>query len=154
MAAKIKIKRSANTQAPTTLAQGELAYSYKTGVNKLYLGTGTETNGNAANHDVIGGKYYTDLLTVTAGTTTGEKALIPDANKKLDTLKLGHITISLNDIVVDDGTTSDLDIDLGKVKAKKRAIEESNKAINLIQKFKQESENLVSLAKYTVNRNK
>ena len=43
---------------------------------------------------------------------------------------------------------------LGKAKAKKRAIEESNKAINLIQKFKQESENLVSLAKYTVNRNK
>ena len=43
---------------------------------------------------------------------------------------------------------------LGKEKAKKRAIEESNKAINLIQKLKQESENLVSLAKYTVNRNK
>ena len=43
---------------------------------------------------------------------------------------------------------------LGKAKAKKRAIEESNKAINLIQKFKQESENLVSLAKYTVNRDK
>ena len=43
---------------------------------------------------------------------------------------------------------------LGREKAKKRAIEESNKAINLIQKFKQESENLVSLAKYTVNRNK
>ncbi len=43
---------------------------------------------------------------------------------------------------------------LGRAKAKKRAIEESNKAINLIQKFKQESENLVSLAKYTVNRNK
>ena len=43
---------------------------------------------------------------------------------------------------------------VGRKKAKKRAIEESNKAINLIQKFKQESENLVSLAKYTVNRNK
>ncbi len=43
---------------------------------------------------------------------------------------------------------------LGRAKAKKRAIEESNKAIDLIQKFKQESENLVSLAKYTVNRNK
>ncbi len=43
---------------------------------------------------------------------------------------------------------------LGKEKAIKRALEESNKAINLIQKFKQESENLVSLAKYTVNRNR
>ena len=43
---------------------------------------------------------------------------------------------------------------LGKEKATKKALEESSKAINLIQKFKQESENLVSLAKYTVNRNK
>ena len=43
---------------------------------------------------------------------------------------------------------------LGKEKAIKKALEESSKAINLIQKFKQESENLVSLAKYTVNRNK
>ncbi len=43
---------------------------------------------------------------------------------------------------------------LGKEKAIKKALEESSKAINLIQKFKQESESLVSLAKYTVNRNK
>ena len=43
---------------------------------------------------------------------------------------------------------------LGKEKAAKRALDESSKAINLIQKFEQESENLVSLAKYTVNRNK
>ena len=43
---------------------------------------------------------------------------------------------------------------LGKEKAKKRALDESSKAISFIQKFEQESENLVSLAKYTVNRNK
>ena len=43
---------------------------------------------------------------------------------------------------------------LGKEKATQRALEESSKAINLVQKFKQVSENLVSLAKYTVNRNK
>ncbi len=43
---------------------------------------------------------------------------------------------------------------LGREKAAKRALEETSKAKNLIQKFKQESENLVSLAKYTVNRDK
>ena len=43
---------------------------------------------------------------------------------------------------------------VGKEKATKRALEECRKAVNVIQKFKQESENLVSLAKYTVNRNK
>ena len=43
---------------------------------------------------------------------------------------------------------------LGKEKASERALEETRSAINLIKNFKQESENLVSLAKYTVNRNK
>jgi len=43
---------------------------------------------------------------------------------------------------------------LGKEKALERALESSRKAINFIQNFKQASENLVSLAKYTVNRNK
>ena len=42
---------------------------------------------------------------------------------------------------------------LGKEKAMERALEVSNKAIKIIQKFEQKSENLVSLAKYTVNRN-
>ena len=42
---------------------------------------------------------------------------------------------------------------LGKEKASKKALQVSNDAINLIQKFQYGSENLVSLAKYTVNRN-
>ncbi len=42
---------------------------------------------------------------------------------------------------------------LGKEKAMEKALEVSNKAIKIIQKFEQKSENLVSLAKYTVNRN-
>lgn len=42
---------------------------------------------------------------------------------------------------------------LGKEKASNKALQVSNDAINLIQKFQYGSENLVSLAKYTVNRN-
>ena len=42
---------------------------------------------------------------------------------------------------------------LGKDKALQKALEVSNKAINSIQKFKYGTENLVSLAKYTVSRN-
>ena len=41
---------------------------------------------------------------------------------------------------------------LGKENASKKAIQISNDAVNLIQKFQPGSENLVSLAKYTVNR--
>ena len=42
---------------------------------------------------------------------------------------------------------------LGKEKAYKKALQVSNEAIDLIQNFQCGSENLVSLAKYTVNRN-
>ncbi len=42
---------------------------------------------------------------------------------------------------------------LGKEKAYKKALQVSNEAIDLIQNFQYGSENLVSLAKYTVNRN-
>ncbi len=55
MAQTIKIKRSSTTTAPTSLASGELAYSTKTGVQKLYYGDGTDVL-------AIGGKSYTDKL--------------------------------------------------------------------------------------------
>ena len=60
----LRIKRSPTSGNPATLAQGELAYSYLTnngsnGGDILYVGTGTETSGNAANHVKIGGLYYT-----------------------------------------------------------------------------------------------
>lgn len=62
MTSQIKIKRSGTTAAPNVLASGELAYSWNVGANKLYIGTGTETDGVAANIDAIGGKYYTDII--------------------------------------------------------------------------------------------
>lgn len=55
MAQTIKIKRSSTTTAPSSLASGELAYSTKTGVQKLYYGDGTDVL-------AIGGKSYTDKL--------------------------------------------------------------------------------------------
>ena len=55
MAQTIQIKRSSTTTAPSSLASGELAYSTKTGVQKLYYGDGTDVL-------AIGGKSYTDKL--------------------------------------------------------------------------------------------
>ena len=65
MATVLKIKRSSTANAPATLGQGEVAYSWGSGATngqRLYIGTGTETGGNAANIEVIGGKYYTDRI--------------------------------------------------------------------------------------------
>ena len=89
MASIIRIKRSTTAGNPSTLGAGELAYSALTnndsnGGDRLYIGIGTETSGDAANHLVIGGKYFTDLLDHTRGTLTASSALITDANSKLE----------------------------------------------------------------------
>jgi len=80
MASIIRIKRSSTSGNPGTLGAGELAYSAFSGSggNRLYIGIGSETSGNAANHYVIGGTYYTGLVDAsTAGTLTTSASSIP-----------------------------------------------------------------------------
>jgi predicted metal-dependent phosphotriesterase family hydrolase len=71
MAQTIKIKRSTVTSAPTSLSQGELAYSQAS--KKLFIGQPGGTSGDIL---VIGGQYYTDiiddLVTGSAVTLTGD----------------------------------------------------------------------------------
>ena len=80
-----RIKRSPTSGNPSTLAQGELAYSYLTnngsnGGDILYVGTGTETAGNAANHVKIGGLYYTTLLDNATSSNTASAIVRRDAS--------------------------------------------------------------------------
>ena len=107
MASIIRIKRSSTAGNPAILAAGELAYSALenndiNGGDRLYVGIGTETGGNAANHIVIGGKYFTDLLDHTRGTLTASSALITDANSKLDNLKVDNLDLNGNTITSTD----------------------------------------------------
>jgi len=107
MASIIRIKRSEVAGNPSVLAAGEMAYSGlvnndSNGGDRLYIGMGTETNGNAANHVVIGGKYFTDLLDHTRGTLTASSAIIVDANKKINELLVDNITIDGNSITSTD----------------------------------------------------
>lgn len=67
MASILRIKRSDVSGNPAVLGAGELAYSAlgdngSNGGDRLYIGTGVETAGNAVNHVIIGGKRYTDLV--------------------------------------------------------------------------------------------
>ena len=99
----IRIKRSGSGGSPGALAQGEMGYSFlggtqSNGGDRLYIGTGTETAGVAANIEVIGGKYFTDKLDHTPGTLTANSALIVDANSKIDVLNIDNITINGNEI--------------------------------------------------------
>lgn len=110
MASIIRIKRSGVSGNPTTLAQGELAYSYFNGAggDRLYVGTGTETAGDAANHTVIGGKYYVDLLggqgNAPFGVLTANTALIADSNSQLDHLIVDNIDLNGNTISTTSGS--------------------------------------------------
>jgi hypothetical protein len=99
MASIIRIKRSAVSGNPNTLAAGELAYSALTdngsnGGDRLYIGIGSETAGNAANHFVIGGKYFTDMLDHTPGTLTASSAIVVDSNSKINSLNVGNLTLT------------------------------------------------------------
>lgn len=67
MSSLLRIKRSELSGNPAVLAAGELAYSAlpdngSNGGDRLYIGMGSETAGNAVNHVIIGGKRYTDMV--------------------------------------------------------------------------------------------
>lgn len=84
MASIIKIKRSEVSGNPAILGAGELAYSAladngSNGGDRLYIGTGTETAGNAVNHVVIGGKRYTDLIDGSTNTNVSNTIVRRDA---------------------------------------------------------------------------
>ena len=109
MASIIRIKRSSVSGNPATLGAGELAYSALTdngsnGGDRLYIGSGTETSGNAANHFVIGGKYFTDKLDHTPGILTASSALIVDADKKLDELLVDDLSLNGNTLSTTTGS--------------------------------------------------
>lgn len=85
MASIIRIKRSEVSGNPSTLAAGELAYSSladngANGGDRLYIGMGSETGGNAANHVVIGGKYFTDMLNAATSEPSVGTLVKRDAN--------------------------------------------------------------------------
>lgn len=85
MASIIKIKRSEVSGNPAVLGAGELAYSAladngSNGGDRLYIGMGTETAGNAVNHVVIGGKYFTDQIIAATPNNTASTLVRRDAS--------------------------------------------------------------------------
>ena len=112
MATVIKIKNTNLDKAPvdgngdSLLATGELAYSYFGGAqnnngDRVYIGTGSDTNGLSANTAVIGGKYFTDMLDHVHGTLTASSGVIVDANKKIDEWRVDNLVFNGNTISID-----------------------------------------------------
>ena len=106
MASKLLVKRSTGTAAPGTVDFGELALTVGAGTqanlgDRLFVGD----NNSAA--QVVGGKYFTDMLDQVHGVTTAASALIVDSNKKLDDFYVDDVQINANEV-----TTSTTDSDL------------------------------------------
>ena len=88
------------TTAPSNLKTGELAYSYVAGTqanngDRLYVGTGSEIEGVASSVDLIGGKYFVELLDHVHGTATANSAVIIDANKHLNEIAIGSLQLGV-----------------------------------------------------------
>ena len=85
MASILRIKRSEVSGNPAVLGAGELAYSAladngSNGGDRLYIGMGTETAGNAVNHVIVGGKRYTDLVDAATNLNTAGTIVRRDVN--------------------------------------------------------------------------
>lgn len=105
MASILRIKRSETAGNPSTLGAGELAYSAladngSNGGDRLYIGMGTETTGNAVNHIIIGGKYYTGLIDAggSGGTlnTTAKSVPVLSATGTIDQWLVGNLKLTSN----------------------------------------------------------
>jgi hypothetical protein len=98
MASIVRIKRSEVSGNPAVLGQGELAYSAladngSNGGDRLYIGMGTETAGNAVNHVVIGGKYFTDAISAATNANTASTIVKRDSSGNFSA---GTITAALS----------------------------------------------------------
>ena len=107
MASNILIKRSTGATAPGTITYGELAVTIggngtqANADDRLFVG---DNNGAA---QIIGGKYFTDMLDHVAGTLTGSSAVIVDSNSKVDNWNVDDINLNGNTITTG---TADTDI--------------------------------------------
>lgn len=85
MASILRIKRSEVSGNPAVLGAGELAYSGladngSNGGDRLYIGMGVESAGNAVNHIIVGGKRYTDMVDAATNLNTASTLVKRDAS--------------------------------------------------------------------------
>jgi hypothetical protein len=112
MATIIKIKTSSGIGKPATAKIGELSYTYAAGTyntlgDKLFIGVGPiDGNGDASAQEVIGGKYFTNLLDHQPGVLTASSGLIVDSNKVIDEIIIGNSTTVGGGIKFNEGTNN------------------------------------------------
>ena len=109
MASKLLVKRSTGTAAPGTIEFGELALTVGAGT-QANLGDRIFVGDNNSAAQVVGGKYYTDMLDQVHGVLTSDSAVIVDSNSKIDQWLVDDVQINGNVI---DTSTTDTDLIIG-----------------------------------------
>ena len=106
MASIIRVKRSTGTSAPGSLNFGELGLTVGVGTHGN-LGGRIFAGDNASNPQVIGGRYFTDLLSIEPGKvdgqvnpTTGANGFVPilDSARKVDQWNVDNLRLDGNTI--------------------------------------------------------
>jgi len=104
MASIIRVKRSTGTAAPSTLNFGELGLTVGVGTHgnkggRLFAGD------NSSNPQEVGGRYYTDLLSIAPGLVAGQVnpttaangfVAILDQNRKVDQWNVDNLRLDGN----------------------------------------------------------
>ena len=106
MASTILVKRSTGTSVPSSLEFGELALTVGAG-DQVNRGDRIFIGDNNTTVQVIGGKYFTDMLDHVHGTLTADSGVIVDNNSKVDRFRVDDINIDGN-VVETDTTDQDM----------------------------------------------
>ena len=105
MASIIRVKRSTGTTAPSSLNFGELAVTLSGGGTQANSGDRLYVGDNAGNPQVIGGRYFTDLLSnapgsvasaANASTASNGFVVILDQNRKVDQWNVDNLRLDAN----------------------------------------------------------
>ena len=105
MASIIRVKRSTGTTAPSSLNFGELAVTLSGGGTQANSGDRLYVGDNAGNPQVIGGRYFTDLLSnapgsvasaANASTASNGFVVILDQSRKVDQWNVDNLRLDAN----------------------------------------------------------
>ena len=105
MASIIRVKRSTGTSAPSSLNFGEVGVTLSGGGTQANSGDRLFVGDNAGNPQVVGGRYFTDLMSHAAGTINGVSnpsaaargfVAILDQNRKVDQWNVDNLRLDAN----------------------------------------------------------
>ena len=105
MASFIRIKRSTGTTAPSSLKFGELGVTLSGGGTQANSGDRLFVGDNGENPQVVGGRYFTDLLSNVAGSvasganaSTASNGFVPilTADRKVDQWNVDNLRLDAN----------------------------------------------------------